>query len=144
MNIDSVLQTKGRRVITTTPETPLPDLCQKMRIHGVGALVVSRDGARLDGIVSERDVVLAIAQHGAPALRMTVGQVMTKAPLTLTSADTIKHAMTVMTDHRVRHLPVVDDGRLAGMISIGDIVKNRLEEVELETHVLRDVYLAGH
>lgn len=144
MNIDSVLQKKGRRLFTTTPETSLPDLCQKMRIHGVGALVVTRDGARLEGVVSERDVVLALALHGDQALRMTVAQIMTRSPLTVTPTDTIKHAMAEMTDHRVRHLPVIDGGQLAGMISIGDIVKNRLEEVELETHVLRDVYLAGH
>jgi CBS domain-containing protein len=144
MNIDSVLQKKGREVLTTPPETPLPDLCQKMRIHGVGALVVSRDGTHLDGIVSERDVVLAIAQHGAQALRMRTDQIMTRAPLTITPTDSIKHAMAVMTDRRARHLPVLEEARLAGLISIGDLVKNRLEEVELETNVLRDVYLAGH
>ena len=144
MNIDSVLQKKGRRVLTTTPEALVPDLCLKMRVHGVGALGVSRDGAHLDGVVSERDVVLAIAQHGEQALRMNVGQIMTRAPLTVTPTDTIKHAMAVMTNHRVRHLPVIDDGQMAGLVSIGDIVKDRLEEAELETHVLRDVYLAGH
>lgn len=144
MNIDSVLQKKGRLVFTTAPETLLPGLCQKMRTHGVGALVVSRDGAHVEGMVSERDVVLAIAQHGEPALRMAVGQIMTRAPRTVTPTDTLKHAMAMMTDFRVRHLPVIDKGQLVGMISIGDIVKNRLEEVELETHVLRDVYLAGH
>ena len=137
MNIDSVLQKKGRRVLTTAPETPLPDLCQKMRIHGVGALVVSRDGAHLDGIVSERDVVLAIAQHGAQALRMRTQEIMTRAPLTVTPTDTIKHAMAVMTDRRARHLPVVEDAQLAGLISIGDLVKNRIEEVEFEANSLR-------
>ena len=144
MNIDSVLQKKGRRVLTIPPETPVPDLCQKMRIHGVGAMVVSRDGNHLDGVVAERDVVLAVAQHGEQALRMNVSQIMTRAPMTVTPTDTIKHAMSVMTNQRVRHLPVIDDGQLAGLISIGDIVKDRLEEAELETHVLRDVYLAGH
>lgn len=144
MNIDTVLQAKGRHVETTLPDAPILDVAQHMRVRRIGALVVSRDGHHLEGIISERDIVLGLAHDGSNLLRMKAGQVMTKSVITCSPTDSIAHVMAVMTQRRVRHLPVVDAGRLCGMISIGDIVKNRLEELEVQTNVLRDVYLAGH
>ena len=144
VNIERVLKAKGSLVFTTTPETSIPDVCSKMRMHNVGALVVSRDGGHVDGMISERDIVLGIAHYGEKVFRQTAGQLMTRSVYTCTPSDTIQHAMAVMTNHRVRHLPVVEGGALAGMISIGDVVKDRLKELELETSVLRDAYLAGH
>jgi CBS domain-containing protein len=144
VNIARVLQSKGSLVLTTTPDTPIPDVCSKMRMHNVGALVVSRDGTRLDGMISERDIVLGLAREGEKVLRQTAGQLMARSVYTCAPSDSIKHAMELMTNHRVRHLPVVEGTVLVGLISIGDVVKDRLKEVELETNVLRDVYLAGH
>jgi CBS domain-containing protein len=144
VNVARVLKAKGSLVLTTTPETSIPDVCLKMRMHNVGALVVSRDGLHVDGMVSERDIVLGIAHEGEKVFRQTAGQLMTRSVHTCAPYDTIQHAMALMTNHRVRHLPVVEGGVLAGMISIGDVVKDRLKELELETNVLRDAYLAGH
>ena len=144
VNIGRVLEAKGSLVLTTTPETSIPDVCSKMRMHNVGALVVSRDGGHVDGMISERDIVLGIAHYGEKVFRQTAGELMTRSVYTCTPSDTIQHAMEVMTNHRVRHLPVVEGGVLAGLISIGDVVKDRLKELELETNVLRDAYLAGH
>jgi CBS domain-containing protein len=144
VSIEAVLQAKGRHVETTTPGTPILDVAQRMRLRGIGALVVSHDGQHIDGIISERDLVLGLAHDGAGLLRMTAGQVMAKSVITCLPSDSIAHVMAVMTRRRVRHLPVVDGGRLCGIISIGDVLKNRLEDLELETKVLRDVYLAGH
>jgi signal-transduction protein with cAMP-binding, CBS, and nucleotidyltransferase domain len=144
VNIERVLKAKGSLVLTTTPETSIPDVCSKMRMHNVGALVVSRDGRHVDGMISERDIVLGIAHQGEKVFRQTAGQLMTRSVHTCAPSDTIQHAMALMTNHRVRHLPVVEGGVLAGMISIGDVVKDRLKELELETSVLRDAYLAGH
>jgi len=105
---------------------------------------VSADGQHIDGIISERDIVLGLAHDGIKFLRKTTGQVMTKSVLTCSPSDKIVAVMAVMTRRRVRHLPVVEDDRICGIISIGDVLKNRLEELELETNVLRDVYLASH
>jgi CBS domain-containing protein len=144
VNIDTVLQAKGRQVETTLPDTPILDVAQQMRVRRIGALVVSRDGSHIAGIISERDIVLGLAHDGPNLLRMKASQVMTKSVITCSPSDSIGHVMAVMTERRVRHLPVVDAGRLCGMISIGDIVKNRLQELELQTNVMRDMYLAGH
>jgi CBS domain-containing protein len=144
VNIDTVLQAKGRQVETTLPDTPVLDVAQRMRVRGIGALVVSSDGNHIEGIISERDIVLGLAHDGGNLLRMKARQVMTKSVVTCSPTDTIAHVMAVMTQRRVRHLPVVVAGRLSGIISIGDIVKNRLEELELQTNVLRDIYVAGH
>jgi CBS domain-containing protein len=144
VNIDTVLQAKGRHVETTLPDTPILDVAQQMRVRAIGALVVSLDGTHIAGIISERDIVLGLAHDGPGLLRMKAGQVMTKSVITCSPSDSIGHVMAVMTERRVRHLPVVDAGRLCGMISIGDIVKNRLQELELQTNVMRDIYLAGH
>jgi len=114
-----------------------------MRARCIAALVVkSRDA--ISGLISERDIVHAISQHGERALSMTVLDVMTRNAVTIAPGDTLKRAMTLMTNHHLRHLTVIAEGKLVGILSIGDVVKYRLEDLETESSILRDVYIAGH
>src|SRR5262249_7235123 len=115
---------------------------QRLRTSHIGALVVSSDGEHLEGLVSERDIVHALAHHGAAALGMPVRDVMHRTVSTCAPSDSIHKIMSEMTRKRVRHLPVLDHGRLCGIVSIGDVVKNRLDEAEREVSYLRDFYLA--
>jgi CBS domain-containing protein len=114
-----------------------------MRAHGIAALVVESGGAIM-GIVSERDIVSALSRFGEHALSMSVKEILTLAIITVTPGDSIKRAMRLMTRHRVRQLPVMAEGRLAGIVSVGDVVKQRLDDLEAESNVLRDVYIAAH
>ena len=108
----------------------------------LGALVVSEDGDGVAGIISERDIVRGLPEHGAGLLEMKVSGIMTSEVKTCAPDDKVPDIMGEMTRSRFRHMPVVNDGKLCGIISIGDVVKNRLEELETETHVLRD-YIVG-
>jgi CBS domain-containing protein len=146
MKVKDVLNHKGRAVITVRPEASLVTSIHRMALERVGALVVSEDGVHLAGILSERDIVRVLAERGAEILdnSLRVDAVMTRHVHTCTPEDLIKDVMGVMTRSRIRHLPVIENERLAGMISIGDVVKNRLEEVELEASVLREAYIALH
>jgi signal-transduction protein with cAMP-binding, CBS, and nucleotidyltransferase domain len=143
VEIAGVLRTKGSHVETVAPETPIPDVCEKMRVKGVGALVVSRDGQQVNGIISERDIVVGVAQEGLAALQRTAGHVMSKHVVTCRLDDHLTKVMAIMTNQRVRHVPVMAAGKLAGIISIGDVLKARLSEIQLEADVLRDMHLAG-
>jgi CBS domain-containing protein len=105
--------------------------------------VVTRDDTIL-GIISERDIVRALSQYGEPVASMQVKEIMTHSVITASHGDDLTHLMRLMTRHRVRHMPVLRNGRLAGIISIGDVVKHRLDDLELEANVLRDVYIASH
>jgi CBS domain-containing protein len=142
--VEDILRTKGHTVETVGPDTPISEVCERMRLHSIGALVVSGDGSHVDGVVSERDVVLGIAHKGAQLLRKPARHVMSGRVVTCAPDDHLTKVMAVITSQRVRHLPVVSEGRLVGIISIGDALKARLTEMELEAAVLRDVYLAGH
>ncbi len=144
MKVDTILEDKGRQVETVRPETSLGVAVHKLSSLGFGALVVSRDGEHLDGVISERDVVRGLAKHGAHLLELTVGDVMTKRVPICSPDDTLQHVMGEMTRSRQRHLPVVAAGKLAGVVSIGDVVKRRLEDMQLETSVLRDAYRSSH
>ncbi len=127
MRIREILQTKGSAVITITPDASVRDLVVLLKEHNLGAVVVSTDGAALDGIVSERDIVRALAVDAA-VLSASVSDVMTAGVRTCQLNDSVESLMSTMTDHRIRHLPVVDaDGRLHAIVSIGDVVKARLE-----------------
>ncbi len=143
MKVDAVLAAKGREVATVSPTATLATVAQRLRLEGIGALVVLDQG-RLAGIVSERDVVQAFAAHRAATSEVKVAEVMTRDVITCRPDDTLTRVMGVMTRHRVRHLPVLEAGRMVGLISIGDAVKHRLAELETETAVLRDAYIAGH
>jgi CBS domain-containing protein len=140
MDVERILDTKGRKVVTTRPDTSVAEAVSRLRAEGIGAMVVLAGSGRLDGIISERDVVRGLARHGRTVLDLKVADLMTRAVTTCSPKDTVKAVMAVMTERRVRHLPVVEAGRLLGIVSIGDVVKNRLDEMELEVNVLRDAY----
>ena len=137
MNVRSILAGKGDDVATIGHGASLSDAAARLRDRGVGALVVSEDGRHIDGIVSERDVVRALAAHGASALGRTVSSAMSTDVVTCSSGDSVEDLMISMTERRIRHLPVADeDGLLAGIVSIGDVVKSRLGELETENQAL--------
>lgn len=142
MNVEFILRNKGRNVITIGPDAKVGAAVALLRRHGIGALVVSKDGRSVDGILSERDIVHALADHGDHVLGLDVVQLMSRRVITCKLSDSIADLMALMTDRRIRHLPVVESGGLAGMISIGDVVKNRLDEVESEATSMRE-FIAG-
>jgi CBS domain-containing protein len=140
--IQSILDHKGGRVVTALPTQTVKDAADMMREHGIAALVV-KGGNTLKGVISERDIVNAISRSGAAALSMLVSEIASHDIVAVTPHDSLKRAMGLMTNHRVRHLPVMSDSRLVGIVSIGDVVKLRLEDLETESNVLRDVYIAA-
>ena len=143
MLIRSVLHTKGTFVATIRAETDLLEASRALARHGVGALVVSPDGEAIAGIVSVLDVTRAVAQHGVAALTLPVSSVMTAEVRTCRLEDTTDALMEIMTEHRIRHVPVVMGTRLAGLVSIGDVVKQRLEELQTEAATLHDYITSG-
>lgn len=142
MNVDGILKAKGDAVVTIAPTATIGEavtlLCQKR----IGALVVSASGAEPQGILSERDIVHGLGRQGAALLGSRVEQFMTKTVVTCAPQDRVADLMALMTERRIRHIPVLRNGRLAGIVSIGDVVKNRLDEIELETTSLK-AYVAG-
>ena len=143
MNVESILREKGTEVATITPEASIKRAADWLRAKNVGALVVTSNDVIL-GIISERDIVRALSQYGEQVASMQVKEIMTHGLITTSLEDDLTHVMRLMTRHRVRHMPVVRNGKLAGIISIGDVVKHRLDDLELEANVLRDVYIATH
>ena len=141
MNVDGILRAKGAAVITIRPDATIRNVVDGLRRERIGAMVVSEDGRSVLGIISERDVVRGLAERGPLILDVPVTALMTRDVVTCAPLDTVKQVMAEMTKRRVRHLPVVADGVLAGIVSIGDVVKNCLEEMETETNVLREVYI---
>ena len=146
MQVREILAAKGQRVVTIRPDATIATAVHRLALERVGALVVSEDGVTIAGIISERDIVRGLAEEGAAIMGLDrkVADLMTTTVTTCGPEDKVKNLMAEMTRRRIRHLPVVDDGRLAGIVSIGDVVKSRLEEMELETLVLRDAYIAAH
>jgi CBS domain-containing protein len=142
MHVADILKRKGKAVTTVRRDLSVEHLAQRLRAEGIGAVVVSEDGFSIDGIISERDIVRGFAEHGPELTTKTVADLMSKAVVTCSPDDTISHISSLMTRRRVRHVPVVEDGQLAGIVSIGDVVHNRLDELELETNVLRDYAVA--
>ncbi|WP_232664358.1 CBS domain-containing protein [Pseudonocardia sp. TRM90224] len=144
MKIADILDTKGHTVHSVLPWLTVAEVVDRLGRSGVGALLVCDENRAIRGIVSERDIVRALGKHGAALLSMSVSDVMTRHVRTCEPDETVAHAMAQMTAGRYRHLPVVDKGRLVGMVSIGDLVKNRVREMELETGVLRDAVIARY
>ena len=142
MIIEHILADKGHDVITIEPERTLLETAQLLDETRIGAVVVSDADHPVLGIVSERDIARAIADRGAAALNEPVSQHMTAKLFTCTRSCSVSDLMELMTDRKVRHVPIVEAGRLSGIISIGDIVKHRLAELEAEQQVLHD-YSAG-
>ena len=143
MIVDAILRAKGASVETARPDWSVLQAVQKLTEHGVGALVVSADGQRIAGIISERDVMRQIAGGGPATLDKRVDEVMVRDVITCVRDDTVTHLMTVMTERRIRHLPVVEDGLLVGIVSIGDVVKRRIKETEHEAEALRQYISTG-
>ena len=139
MNVEHILARKGREVRTIEPDASLEDALRRLRAERIGALVVSENGTDLLGILSDRDILDAIADRGTDVLGESVGSAMTAKVFTCSRDDRVSRIMALMTDRRIRHVPVVEgDGRLCGMISIGDVVKQRLDEIEGEAAALRE------
>jgi len=138
MRITDVLRVKGTRVVTVTPDTTVRQLLAVLAEHRIGAVVVSHDGTSVDGIASERDIVRAFARRGAAAMSEPVTAIYTAEVHTITPETQIEEVMRMMTERRVRHAPVVQDGALRGIVSIGDVVKNRIDELETERAALTD------
>jgi CBS domain-containing protein len=142
MRIGDILRSKGETVATVKPETTVRELLGMLARRNIGALVVSPDGTSISGIVSERDVVRHLHERGAELLDKPVGSIMTEDVRTCAPEDHVNDLRQTMTDHRIRHLPVVRDGKLAGIVSIGDVVKNAISELETEREHLVE-YLQG-
>jgi CBS domain-containing protein len=143
MLLTDVLRTKGEDVVTVAPDTDVSALLALLAQHGIGAAVVSRDGAAVEGIVSERDVVRALSERGAAVLQEPVSAICTREVHSCPPDARLDDLMRVMTEQRIRHVPVVVDGRLGGIVSIGDVVKRRMEELESERAALADYITAG-
>ena len=136
MTVLSILGKKGSDVITLPATATLSEICEMLAKKRIGAVLIV-DGAKISGIVSERDIVRRLAASGASALNSAAADCMTKKLVTCTRSDTIPFIMEKMTQGRFRHIPVVEDGALVGVISIGDVVKHRIAEVEREADELR-------
>jgi CBS domain-containing protein len=142
LKVSSILERKGDAVITIHASDTIRTAAGLMISHRIAALVVM-SGGKVVGVISERDVVGALVQHGPSAGLVTAREIMSDHLVSVSPHVTIKRAMSLMTDGRVRHLPVIDGGGLVGIVSLGDIVEYRLEDLELESNVLRDVYIAA-
>ncbi|TDR93730.1 CBS domain-containing protein [Enterovirga rhinocerotis] len=138
MSVAQILAEKGRTVVTIGSEATLAEAVELLTRHRIGALVVVDPSGAVGGIVSERDVVRAVGQLGMEGLNQTVADRMTRKVATCTPTASLQELMTMMTEGKFRHVPVVEDGSLGGMVSIGDIVKHRLAEMEAESQALRD------
>ena len=142
MTVAHILQGKGKGIVTVTPDSPVREALALLAEKRIGTVVVSPDGMSVAGILSERDVVRELAARGAALLDESVGTVMTTSVQTCTASDNTRRLLERMTEGRFRHMPVVEGDRLVGMVSLGDAVKYRLEEVRDERNALRD-FVAG-
>jgi CBS domain-containing protein len=138
MKVKSILAAKGGGIICIEPSADLATAAKLLSKHRIGVVVIRGAGDRLAGILSERDIVRAVAEHGAAALTMPVGQVMTREVATCGEDDTCASIMEQMTQRKFRHLPVMNKGEMVGLISIGDVVKQRVVEIEQESEAMRD------
>lgn len=131
------------RIVTIGPTATVSELVELLDRHRIGAVVVTADEKTIDGIISERDVVRALASDGPDAMSMSLDRFMTTDVRTCSSTDELRNIAEKMTTGRFRHLPVVDDGELVGIVSIGDVVKNRIDELETQTDHLVDYLFTG-
>lgn len=137
MNVGGILDEKGRNVETADPEATLQDIATVLGTRKIGALIILNSSGKIAGILSERDIVRAIAQDGPAALSKPATDFMTEKVVTCSESDTVNHLMESMTQGRFRHLPVVQSGKLSGIISIGDVVKHRIAEAEFEAEEMK-------
>jgi len=143
MNIAQILKAKGRAVATVRPDASLFEIINKLAQKRIGAIVVVGDNGEVVGIISERDIIRRLAAQGEAALNEPVSQSMTSSVISCQETSTIDEIMEVMTQGRFRHVPVIEDGALVGIVSIGDIVKNHIAEVEMEVTAMRGYFATG-
>lgn len=144
MNVESILRNKGSKVITVTPDASIGEVARTLRKAAIGAAIVSQDGRRVLGIISERDIVTGLSDptRRDNLLETPAKALMTRKVVTCAPEDSVETCMSLMTERRCRHLPVLRDGTLVGVVSIGDLVKHRLGELEKEAGFLREM-IAG-
>ncbi len=142
MSVTQILQRKGHTVYTAKPDDAVKDVANLLTQKLIGAVVISSDGSKIDGIVSERDIVHALAKQGVSAFTAPVSSIMTKKVQSCAEEDSETELMAMMTQNRIRHLPVVAKGKLIGMVSIGDVVKLRVEQIERDAADMK-AYIAG-
>ena len=138
MNVVTILKQKGRGVTTARPDTTLMEVANKLAAKRIGSIVIVGAGGEVAGIISERDIIRALSAVGSDCLTQPVSQSMTRHVVTCQETDTLDELMSKMTERRFRHLPVMADGALVGIISIGDVVKHRVAEVEMEAIAMRE------
>jgi len=143
MQVRHILRNKGREIVTTDGEATLSEAARLLARRRIGAVVVVDGKGTVAGILSERDIVRAVADHSVAALGQSVSRHMTRAVATCSESDTVDELMETMTQGRFRHMPVVEDGRLCGIVSIGDVVKTCIEETTREAQSLREYIAAG-
>ncbi len=143
MNVETILAGKGRDVLTIAPDATIADAVRMLKARRVGAVVVSTDGKAVSGILSERDIVHGLAGHGSALLDQRVDRFMTRDVVTCKGSDTDREVLAQMSERRFRHLPVIEDGVLAGIVSIGDVVKSRLDGIVSEAEAMRDYISRG-
>jgi CBS domain-containing protein len=141
MNVETILKSKGRAVHTIAPTAAIADVVRRLSELRIGALVVSGDSRTIVGIISERDIVRGLAEYGAALLNRSVAELMTRSVVTCEPNDLDETVLTTMTERRMRHVPVLSDGELYGLVSIGDVVKSRLDDVVNEAEAMRE-YIA--
>jgi CBS domain-containing protein len=138
MNVAAILREKGRSVTTAQPTTTLLEVANKLAAKRIGAIVVIGTGGAVVGIISERDIIRCLTQHGPDCLMRPVSESMTRSVITCEENDTLDELMAMMTERRFRHLPVVTDGALVGIVSIGDVVKHHVADVTMEAAAMRE------
>jgi len=143
MTVAVILKDKGSDVVTAAPETSLLEISKILRKHKIGCIVICSDGGSITGIVSERDIVRTIAADGPEALDSPVSRCMTKNVISCRESDSVDHVMAEMTSGRFRHIPVVESNRLIGLVSIGDVVKQRIADAEMEAAAMRSYIATG-
>jgi len=144
MHARDILKNKGNRIVTANAEMSVADVSRMLHDNRIGAVLVLKADGRIAGIFSERDIVTGMAKHGAAVTEMSVGALMTREVMTCQPTDLIADIMAIMTARRIRHLPVVEEDRLLGIISIGDVVKYRLDEAAHEVDSLREYVMTAH
>ena len=138
MTVERIIKDKGTYVTTVSPDAKVADVIDQLEADDVGALVVSADGDRINGIISERDVVRGLQRFGPAVLDHPVGELMTSEVVTCTADDPVVGVMAMMDDQEIRHVPVIENGKLAGIVNIRDIIKLRLNEVQNEANAMRE------
>lgn len=143
MLVSGLLAVKGKDVVTVPPGRSTSEVVALLAHRRIGAVVVSSDGRHIDGVLSERDIVRALAERGAGVLDQPASALMTSSVFTCEPSTTVEQLMSLMTERRVRHIPVLTDGVLDGLVSIGDVVRDRIADLETESQVLHDYIAHG-